>query len=82
MSFVQFYNPDWLRGFGTGVLNGSLWSIPVELQYYVLLPFLIGSTEYWARKISQFQGPRFLAFWPRLASETCWQGARPPCWAS
>lgn len=39
-TFVQFYNPEFLRGYGVGVLNGSLWTIPVELQFYVLLPFL------------------------------------------
>lgn len=39
-SIVQFYNPDFLRGYGVGVLNGSLWTIPVELQFYILLPIL------------------------------------------
>lgn len=40
LSFVQFYNPDFLRGFGVGVVNGSLWTIAVELQFYVAVPFL------------------------------------------
>lgn len=40
MSVVQFYNPDFLRDFGVGVLNGSLWTIPVELQFYLALPLL------------------------------------------
>lgn len=40
LSFGQFYNPGFLRSFGVGVLNGSLWTIPVELGFYAILPFL------------------------------------------
>ncbi|NIJ63629.1 peptidoglycan/LPS O-acetylase OafA/YrhL [Sphingomonas leidyi] len=41
MSFLQFYNPDFMRGFGVGVLNGALWTITVELQFYLLTPPLM-----------------------------------------
>lgn len=40
LTFVQFYNPDFMRGFGVGVLNGALWTISVELQFYALTPVL------------------------------------------
>lgn len=42
LSIGQFYNPDFLRGYGMGVLNGSLWTIPVELQFYAFVPLLYG----------------------------------------
>jgi peptidoglycan/LPS O-acetylase OafA/YrhL len=40
LSFFQFYNPDFMRSFGVGVINGALWTITVELQFYALTPFL------------------------------------------
>jgi peptidoglycan/LPS O-acetylase OafA/YrhL len=40
-SIAQFYNPAVFRdNFGIGLLNGSLWTIPVELQFYLALPVL------------------------------------------
>lgn len=39
-TILQFYNPDFLREYGVGVLNGSLWTIPVELQFYIILPLI------------------------------------------
>ncbi|HXO65194.1 MAG TPA: acyltransferase [Steroidobacteraceae bacterium] len=42
LSMGQFYNPGFLRNYGVGVLNGSTWTISVELQFYVLVPLLYG----------------------------------------
>lgn len=39
-TILQFYNPEFMRGFGDGVLNGSLWTISVELQFYFLTPII------------------------------------------
>ncbi|MDH5611264.1 MAG: acyltransferase [Gammaproteobacteria bacterium] len=39
-SILQFYNPDFMRAYGDGVLNGSLWTITVEIQFYILVPVI------------------------------------------
>lgn len=41
ISFFQFWTPDMLRSWGVGTPNGSLWTIPVEIQFYILLPILL-----------------------------------------
>jgi peptidoglycan/LPS O-acetylase OafA/YrhL len=38
VSFFQFYNPEHFRDFGIGVANGALWTITVELQFYLFIP--------------------------------------------
>lgn len=54
VTIAQFYNPDFMRDFGLGVLNGSLWTIPVEVQFYVALPLIymlarrLGSGMFWS----------------------------------
>lgn len=45
LTIVQFYNPDFLRSYGTGVANGSLWTISIELQFYILTPILFYITR-------------------------------------
>lgn len=40
LTFLQFFNPDFMRGFATGKLNASLWTISVELQFYLLVPVI------------------------------------------
>ena len=39
-TIFQFYNPDFMRGYGVGVINGSLWTISVDIQFYLLMPFI------------------------------------------
>jgi peptidoglycan/LPS O-acetylase OafA/YrhL len=52
---LQFWNPEFLRGFGTGVVNGSLWSIAVEIQFYVataILYSVLGQLRPWRLTIA------------------------------
>lgn len=39
-TIFQAWNPGFLRGFGVGVVNGSLWTIAVEISFYVFIPIL------------------------------------------
>jgi peptidoglycan/LPS O-acetylase OafA/YrhL len=45
VSFLQYYTPAFLRGFGVGTPNGSLWTIPVEVSFYVFVP-----VAFWLKK--------------------------------
>lgn len=47
------HTPAFLHDFGTGSVNGSLWTIPVELQFYLVLPFLV--------PLLARSGPRWIA---------------------
>jgi len=40
LSVAQFYNPGFMRSYGTGILNASTWTISIELQFYILVPLI------------------------------------------
>jgi len=37
---LNFYTGGWLREYGVGTPNGVLWTIPVQIQFFVLAPVL------------------------------------------
>ena len=37
---VPVYFPDFMRHIGVGVLNGSLWTIPAEFSFYLVIPVI------------------------------------------
>ena len=47
MTLFQFYNSELFRDFGVGVINGSLWTISVELTFYIILPIIVSIHRKW-----------------------------------
>lgn len=37
---LNFYTGEWLRGYGVGTPNGVLWTIAVQIQFFLLVPII------------------------------------------
>jgi len=53
LTVLQVYHPSFLRDFGIGVINGSLWAIPVIFQFYLVLPFFAKMDAFFSNKYSK-----------------------------
>lgn len=56
MTAFQFYTGEWLRAYGTGTPNGALWTITVDLQFYIVAMLIVRwlrskSLRTWTRTI-------------------------------
>lgn len=41
LTLGQAYNPSSFRDIGVGVINGSLWTLTVEIIFYAIVPFIV-----------------------------------------
>lgn len=53
------FTPGFLKSFGFGSYNGALWTIPIELQFYFVLPLLYLATKRAPKRRTQV----FVAVW-------------------
>jgi len=40
LTIFQFYNPECNREYGIGIVNPALWTISIELQFYIITPII------------------------------------------
>lgn len=62
VSFLQFYTPDMLRPFGVHNPNGALWTIPVEICFYIFVPFL-----FWLSGKTRIKKNALILLWMALS---------------
>jgi peptidoglycan/LPS O-acetylase OafA/YrhL len=55
-TIFQAWTPGFLRGYGVGAVNGSLWTIAVELSFYVFIPFLYQAFRAFGRQTAILMG--------------------------
>lgn len=41
IAFIPVYYPEILRDYGIGIMNGSLWTIPAEFSFYLVIPLIV-----------------------------------------
>jgi len=56
------YTPGFLKSYGIGSYNSSLWTIPVELQFYIVLPVVYFLVNYFFRKKSASNLPFYIVW--------------------
>jgi peptidoglycan/LPS O-acetylase OafA/YrhL len=43
LTLGQAYNPEIFRGVGVGMVNGALWTLTVELLFYLMVPLIVAA---------------------------------------
>lgn len=58
----QAYNPVLFRNIGVGVINGSLWTITVEILFYVCVPIIAWLERRWRFTVLLLTGVSFITY--------------------
>jgi peptidoglycan/LPS O-acetylase OafA/YrhL len=70
----QAYTPAALRDYGVGTPNGSLWTIPVEIGFYILVPLIYAAI----RRLRAALADATLAFLALASYTVSWAIVRRP----
>ena len=58
----QAYNPELFREIGVGVLNGSLWTITVEILFYVTVPLIFRIEQHFRHAVVMLTAISFCVY--------------------